>query len=76
MKKSEAALNQVMISDTVSSELHKLRLVYIFLSEITDTSHEEGVQFIGRWNTEFLDAAVLTLGESIDNIEEVISRAQ
>ena len=73
MKASEKTVNHVIVCDSISEELQKLNLIYTFLSQISDVSHEEGIQFIGRWNVKYFNAAMATLGESIDNIEEIIS---
>ena len=72
MKTLEESINRVVVCDSVSDELQKLRLIYTFLSQISDVSYEEGIQFIGRWNVRYFEAAILTLGESIDSIEEII----
>lgn len=72
MKTSETTVNEIVICDSVSVELHKLRLLQTFLSQVIDTSLEDGVQFIGRWNVSYFDSAVMALMDTIDNIEEII----
>jgi hypothetical protein len=73
MKVLDRIVNYVEVCDSISEELYKLNLVYTFLSQISDVSHEEGVQYIGRWNVKYFNSAMATLGETIENIEEIIS---
>ena len=73
MKASTNIMSQVQICDSISEEVKKLQLVYTFLSQISDVSHAEGVQFIGNWNIEYFNASLATLGETIENMKEIIS---
>jgi len=73
MRVSTDVMSQVEICDSISEEVKKLQLIYTFLSQISDVSHAEGVQFIGNWNVEYFEASLGTLGETIENIKEIIS---
>jgi len=67
-----SATSQVEICDSISNEIKKLQMVYTFLSQISDVSHEEKIGFIGRWNIEYFEASIATLGETIENMKEII----
>ena len=72
MRVLKEARNEAQICDSMSEEVKKLQLIFTFLSQISEVCHQDGVQFIGNWNIEYFHASLGTLGQTIENIKEII----